>query len=138
MSEHQPIKAKKASPTTQKWHDFQQETEQKTPERLEEAAKFLTGTISITLTIFLIGDENLLQNADKVVVGFITISWLLSLLAAVLVIFPRHYRYRSDSAQSIQQTHQKIINFKYTLLVISAALFFMALLGLVAIFILAK
>ena len=136
MSENQPIRAKKASPTTQKWHDFQLETQQKTPERLEEAAKFLTGTISLTLTIFLIGDDNLLQNADKIVVGFITISWLLSLLAAVWVIFPRYYRYRSDSAQSIQQTHQKVVNFKYILLVVSAALFFMALLGLVGVFLL--
>ncbi len=136
MSENQPIQAKKASPTTQKWHDFQLETQQKTPERLEEAAKFLTGTISLTLTIFLIGDAQLLQNVDKIVVGFITISWLLSLLAAVLVIFPRYYRYRSDSAQSIQQTHKKVVNFKYILLVISAALFFMALLGLVGVFLL--
>lgn len=136
MSENQPIQAKKASPTTQKWHNFQLETQQKTPERLEEAAKFLTGTISLTLTIFLIGDDKLLQNADKSVVGFIAISWLLSLLAAVLVIFPRYYRYRSDSAQSIQQTHTQVVNFKYILLVVSAALFFMALLGLVGVFLL--
>jgi len=136
MSERLPIQAKKASPATQKWHDFQLENKQATPKRLEEAAKFLTGTISITLTILLIGDEKLLQNADKMAVGFISISWLLSLLAAVLVIFPRHYAYRSDSAKSIQQIHEKVVRYKYILLVLSAALYFMALLGLVGVFLL--
>ena len=133
MSQPTPHPSKKASPEAQKWHEHQLEVQQKTPERLEEAAKFLSGMISISLSIFLIGDEKLFQGAASSVVVFASIAWLLSLLAALLVIFPRQYDYHQQSAESIKAMHTKVVRWKYLLLVLSAALFFMAMVVLVAV-----
>jgi len=118
-----------SSPTSEEaksWHTYRRTNEQETPKRLEEAAKFLTGLASIALTLFLQPKEQLLTQGGmvaKVAVAF----WLLSLLPAFWVIFPRRYRYAEVSAEAITQLHRRVVLWKYGALVASAGLFWLGL-----------
>ncbi len=58
---------------------------------------------------------------------FIAGLWLLSLVAAFLVVFPLPYAYRSDSAVSIRNMHGRVVRFKYRALLLSAGLYLLAL-----------
>ena len=53
MEEKQTLQSQPTGPDTEKWHEFLIKEQQETPKRLEEAAKTLTGIISITLALFL-------------------------------------------------------------------------------------
>ncbi len=129
--EEQPtpiIPATFASSDAEKWRTYQLESQQKTPERLEDAAKFLAGMISISLTIFLKlnpeGFKGLEQHPLTITAA---VLWLLSLLAAFLVLFPVPYRYASTSSEDIKRMHRKVVRYKYACLMISALLFLIAL-----------
>lgn len=125
------IKATKATPEEKAWLAYQQKVEEETPKRLEEVAKFLSGIFSIVLTIFLIGDKELIQGLDQTTTKYISGAWLLSLLMVLLVLFPRGYRLNKDSAESIQKSHRKAVNWKYACLIIATGLFFSGFLVLV-------
>jgi len=47
------IKAQRAGKEAAEWRKYQREARQKAPERIEDAAKFLSGMISISFAIFL-------------------------------------------------------------------------------------
>ncbi len=130
-----PLKTSKATPAQQNWRDYQFEQEAKTPERLEGAAKFLSGIISITLTILLVGKEKLLADASNVIVGIAALVWLLSLLFALWVIFPFRYPVEPSSAESIEKMHRKVVRNKYRMLLGAACCYFLGLGMLVALFV---
>ena len=143
MSEKQPIKIS-GQPGNEKeierWRAYHLSAQEEAPKRLEEAAKVLTGVIALTLTLLI--DNNSLKAAAKVeeVAAIENVSplgaistgfWLLSLLMAFLVVFPRRYRYVSQSSQDIQRMHERTVGWKYGLLVASVELYLVAL-GLAA------
>lgn len=128
--EEQPpiIQARKADSEAKAWHAYQRETIQKTPERLEDAAKFLSGMISISLTVYLKLSPDLTKAAEDNYLNLaIMISWLLSLTLSFFVLFPFRYRYTQKSSKSIQETHARTIKIKLRFLLASVLLFLSAL-----------
>jgi len=122
------IQARKASPEAAEWHKFQREQQQKSPERIEDAAKFLAGMISISLTIFLQVDANAFNDwAGTGILNLAVGLWFLSLLAAFVVLFPEPYAYNKSSAEDIQRMIQVVTRFKYRCLLASVVCFMVAL-----------
>ena len=89
MEENDKVQiGKSATPETKAWRAFMLEQEQKTPERLEDVAKALSGMISVTLAIFLtIGKKEFENNPDNTI-AIALIIWLVSLVLSFLVVFP--------------------------------------------------
>lgn len=127
----QSVKATKTTNNEKAWLAYQRVIEEETPKRLEEVAKFLSGIFSIVLTIFLMGDPKLIQKLEPFIIQYIAAAWLLSLLMALLVVFPRGYRFNDRSAESIEKTHRKVVKWKYWCLIVAAAAFFSGFLILV-------
>ena len=129
------LKSKKADTATQKWHEYILKQQMETPKRLEEVARYLSGMISITLTIFLVGDEKAFQESNNTTwVVIASVVWLISLLLTLIVQFPWRYHYAPESAESVQNMHDRIVRNKYRALVTATALFVLALGILVAVF----
>jgi hypothetical protein len=127
-----PLRGRAATPEEESWHAFRFQSAQETPKRLEEAAKYLSGMISIAFTIFLTRDEKVFQQAeDSGAVSWAAWLWLGSLLLTFLVIFPFPWRQASQSAADIERVHRASVRLKYSLLVAGTALFLVAL-GLLA------
>lgn len=83
----QPIPAKPAPPGVAEWHEYLRKQKEESPQRLEEAAKFLSGMVAITLSIVATTiDKQLALNAT--LTKACLICWLLSLVLAFLVVFP--------------------------------------------------
>ena len=128
MNKPKTIKSSKPSPDTRSWLEYTWQEEQDTPNRLEDAAKFLASMISISLTIFLaIGKSALKANETSWSIKAALVMWLISLLASFFVLFPWRYRYVSESVQSIKAMHRRVVFVKRLLLVISLVLFLASL-----------
>lgn len=115
------------------WQKYLKDNQAKEPERLEDAAKFLSGMISISLTIFLkINDEGLDSMPRWVMISTVVL-WLLALAGAFFVFFPFRYSVQEAAPQSIKDFHRKMVRRKRALLLGSTVCFFFALglLGLV-------
>ncbi|MEZ4941623.1 MAG: hypothetical protein R3D58_12160 [Saprospiraceae bacterium] len=115
------------TPEEEAWHVWRRADEQDTPKRLEEAAKFCTGLYGITYAILLGSDANALRYANENTLKLVAGLWLVSLVAAFVVIFPLPWVYRSDSAASIAAMHRRVVRFKYRALLLSAGLYLFAL-----------
>jgi cation transport ATPase len=120
------------NPALEKWNEHMQQEQKETPKRLEEAAKTLTGIISIALAIFLSVGNNSFENGPGPAVQAALVLWLVSLLAAFAVVFPFPYKYKGGNTQSFKDKHKTIVNIKYTLLVVSS-LFFVSALALLTV-----
>jgi len=107
-------------PDTASWFEYSWELQQKVPERLEDAAKFLSVMISITLTIVTTAVKS-----NPVFVSFGLLSWLLALFLAFFVLFPRRYRFSSMSVESVKRTHALIIRRKQFYLLLATVLYFL-------------
>ncbi|MDY6933811.1 MAG: hypothetical protein SVZ03_06265 [Spirochaetota bacterium] len=128
MDKPKTIKSTKPSPDTRSWIEYTWKEEQDTPNRLEDAAKFLASMISISLTIFLaIGKSSFEVKETSWSIKAAIILWLISLLASFFVLFPWRYRYASESVQSIKAMHRRVVFVKRLLLVISLVLFLASL-----------
>ncbi len=130
MPEERPplLASTKAGAEAKSWHEYQRQAQQETPKRLEDAAKFLAGMISISFSIFLtINEAGFKGKETSIAVTVALFTWLLSLLFAFRVIFPSRYRYAATSAEDIRAMHRRVVRQKYLLLVISAGLFVAAL-----------
>ncbi len=128
----QPIQSRPTDPALEKWHEHLQQQQKETPARLEDAAKALTGIISITLAIFLSVGKDSFANSPGLAVQAALVLWLVSLLAAFAVVFPLPYKIKSGNTADFIKKHKSIVNTKYTLLVISVVFFLVALGLLVA------
>lgn len=115
------------TPEEEAWHVWRRADEQDTPKRLEEVAKFCTGLYGITYAILLGSDANALRYANENTLKLVAGLWLVSLVAAFVVIFPLPWAYRSDSATSIAAMHRRVVRFKYRALMLSAGLYLFAL-----------
>jgi hypothetical protein len=127
MKEKKVIKSKEPSGDAEEWFEYIHQQERKTPDRLEDAAKFLATMIAISLSIFTAvtqaGGVSIIAWTGRIAV----FAWLLSLLFAFLVLFPFRYRCISASVKSIKSMHTRIVRIKWILLILSTILFFAAL-----------
>ena len=117
---------KRPAPDTQSWREHMWKETQQTPNRLEDTAKFLAAMISISLSLFLAVDKTALTDSGGPAKISIAL-WLLSLIAAFLVLFPWRYKYSSVSVASMKEAHARIVRHKYGLLALSSVLFLAAL-----------
>ncbi len=139
MTAEKIIKSKKASPETRSWREYILREQQETPSRLEDAAKFLAAMISISLSMFLaIGKTTFSDCANNAAVKWSISLWMLSLIAAFLVLFPWPRAYASVSADSIKKMHKRMARQKYALLIASSVLFLAALFILACLFLMAS
>ena len=128
------VKSKPVSSDTESWYKYINSMQQGTPSRLEDVAKYISTMISLCLTIVLAvkGGNGLSASSGFIWVKAAIAIWLLSLVSSFLVLFPWHYKYASDSVDSIKETHRKIVTRKYVLLVISVLLFLCGMMLLMA------
>lgn len=102
-----------------KWIEFQFKDKQDTLKRLEDTAKYLSGLSSVSLTILVAPNKevfSLFTHSWLLKTGII--SWLISILFTLAVLFPFRYRYMENSAQSIKTMFKKTTAIKYTLLIL--------------------
>jgi len=129
MTEPELIKSRKPSPETKSWHEYILKAEQETPNRLEDAAKFLATIIGISATVMLAAGKAFSDPPQLDLLTKITLAlWLLALIAAFLVMFPWRYRYHRESAQSIKAMHRRLVRVKDGLLIASFLGYFAGLL----------
>ena len=130
------LAAKKTSEADQSWIKHQREVQQQTPQRIEDAAKFLSGMISISLTIFLkLNPEGFKAVAGSGLLNAAVLLWIASLVFTFLVLFPAPYRYNDSSAATIKRMHDKVVRYKYGMLAAGAVLFLGALGVLVGVYV---
>ncbi|MFN0013197.1 MAG: hypothetical protein ACKVU2_01500 [Saprospiraceae bacterium] len=128
-----PLQGRFATPDEEAWHDFRRQSEQETPKRLEEAAKYLSGLISVVFAIFAARNQSVFQQIESK--GMVTTALLLLLLAlaaTLFIIFPLRWRQVSQSAADIERVHRAGVRFKYRMLVLGVLLFLVAM-GLLAV-----
>lgn len=114
------------------WRAWVRKNREDAPQRLEEAAKYLSGMISICFTIFLSVHEKVFEGLERAwQVNWAVPLWLLSVLLTLFVLLPMPYGVNVDSASSIERALQRIVRVKYGLL-IAAMLFFVVALGMLA------
>ena len=132
MEEKKLVKSKEPAKDAEEWLEYIGQVDRKTPERLEDAAKFLATMIAISLSIFTAvtkaGNISFINWPARIAL----FAWLLSLLFAFLVLFPFRYRCISTGVKSIKTMHARIVRIKWVLLILSSFLFFAALCILVA------
>lgn len=120
-----------AANDTQSWYEYMWKTEQETPKRLEDTAKFITGLASICITIAVrVGDPQFKGTLSTV--G--TLILFSSLLAAFFVAFSHDYIHQKHSVESYKAMQQKIIIHKQKLLFVAKVLFLCGLFLLMAAF----
>ncbi len=134
METSETTSAVKATPAEKSWLEHLRKTEQETPNRIEDAAKFLATMISVSFSLFVAIGKDAITNTGDTQVKFCVILWLASLALAFFVLYPFRYRVFGESAQSIKAVHRKIVIVKRTLLILSALCFFLALMLLGALF----
>jgi hypothetical protein len=127
MEDLKIIQSKPTDPDTEKWHDFLVKEQQETPKRLEDAAKALTGIISITLALFLSVGKSSFENSPGCIIKSALVAWLVSLVVAFVVTFPFAYRFPSGSTGKFREKHKVIVRNKYVLLILSTVLYVAAL-----------
>lgn len=124
-------------PEAAAWRAYHRNTVEGAPQRLEEAAKFLSGAIALTLTLTI--DNDFFKSPDPAgapaapdaYAPFLLAAgiglWVLSLTAALLVVFPFRYRYVIQSSESIQAMHTRVVRRKYAFLVAAVVCYLLAL-----------
>lgn len=129
------IQGERPDPDTESWYEYTWRTQQETPARLEECAKFLSGVIAITLTLFLTAGKDAFESQQlSGWAGTALGLWLISLVLCLLVLFPWHYRFRDDSVESIKKMHGRVVKVKYGMLAGAIFLFLVALVILTCLF----
>lgn len=127
MEQKEDIPAIKAIPATSEeksWIEYQRSESQGTLKRLEDTAKYLSGLSSISLTIVLGPDHEIfktLHHSNWLKAGII--SWLLSILFTLAVVFPFRYGYIANSSGSIRGMHRKIARLKFVFLILGSILY---------------
>ena len=116
------------NPEDKAWLDYYADEQRKTPARLEEVAKYITGIISICLTIFI--DKKPPNLAWWTIDGLTLASmfWVVAVVMTFSVMFPIRYIYNDSSLESIKSMHIRIVKRKYRLLIVSGLLFTIGLL----------
>ena len=135
MDEPKLTIGEKPAPDTESWYEYTWKEQQQTPNRIEDAAKFLATMISLSLSIFAALGKSMFESGH--VPGLVKaalVLWLSALVCSFLVLFPWRYRFAKDSVQSFKAMHKKLVRVKYSLLALGLILFLAALSILTAIF----
>jgi hypothetical protein len=120
------IRATSASSEDSSWIDFQLKERQSSLQRLEDAAKFLSGLASVSLTIMLSVNKSAFdQFSQSLTLKIGVLSWLISIVLTLGVVLPFRYNYIENSADSIKKMNQIVRRTKYALLTLGA-LFYLA------------
>jgi len=126
------IKATAATPEELSWIEFQLKEKQAALSRLENTAKYLSGLSSVTLTIILGPNNEIFRSlTHSITLKAGIISWLISILCTLVVLFPFRYRYANNSVDSIRRLHKKMAGLKFIFLLLGC-LFYIAGICLVA------
>lgn len=129
-------KGQTISPEEAAWLAHAQAEQQKSPDRVEEAAKYLAGIIAISLTIFIDKRPNNLADWTTNWLTLAAILWMLATFLSLFVLFPFPYTYQQDNPDSIKAAFQKVARRKRAVLSIAVILFVIALTLAVGVFIL--
>ncbi|MEZ4884562.1 MAG: hypothetical protein R3E32_07550 [Chitinophagales bacterium] len=123
------------SPSEKSWREHALKMQQSAPEHFESAAKFLSGLVSICLTLFLKINENAFAATDmKAWLGTAVVVWLISVLFSFFVFFPFTYPYSQHSAQTVEAANRKIVRTKKFCLMVATVAFVMGLVILGGVF----
>lgn len=123
------IKAENHLTTEQEkiWITFYADEQLNTPTRLEEIAKYLTGIIAISLTIFIDKRPVNLEPWTGLSLTIASVIWISSALMSFIVLFPWRYRYNAESYESIHYMHLRVVRTKWWFLIVSVVLYLLAL-----------
>lgn len=109
------------------WLEYLEKLKQETPKRVEEAAKYLSGAISISFSIFLQSNSDAFKGLVNNPLLLLAIAlWIFSLVSTLWIIVPFKYDY-SPTASSIEAMTIKAINLKYRWLKVGIYTFIAAL-----------
>ena len=121
-----------AAPDTRSWYEHMWRTEQETPQRLEDCAKFLATVLGIVLTLLVtLGKTTLEQGRLAGHVGWAAALGLIALVLCLMVAVPWPYRYADCSVASMKAAHRRIVRCKYTILLAAMAVFLVAMIVMV-------
>lgn len=127
-SPEETIRGRNETPDEKAWREFHLKSKQEQINRIEDAAKFLTGLVSVIATILE------LQKLDKAsaevhpvwVLGGLLL-WIASIFLALLVVFPFKHSFREGVILELEPKYQEIAQKKMGRLVASALCFILAL-----------
>lgn len=102
-----------APPDSKSWLEYSWKIQQEAPNRFEDAAKFLVMIISVVMTIFVTGlDQLKLITEHNVTLAIIFLFWFIALMFSFMVLFPHRYTFPSRSVERIKEMQMKIIRRK--------------------------
>ena len=118
------IQATAVTTTDKAWLEWQQKEKQETVKRLEDTAKFLSGISSLSLSILLGVNRDVLKHvSNDTVLKIALCCWLSSVVVILIVVFPFRYKYASNSADAIRGLYQRIAQTKFLLLILGTLLY---------------
>jgi len=129
MSEENNNILKAQAPTEAElaWLAHAQAEQQKTPERIEETAKYIAGIVAISLTIFIDKRPDDLAEWTDDWLTTVAVVWGIATLLSLFVLLPWRYKYRKDNPASIEAAFKKVSKVKYITLWASVICFLVAL-----------
>ncbi len=115
----------KPPPDAEKWHNYGFTMQQETPNRIEDAAKYLAAMISFSLTFTITNLNDVLTVFSHTVwIKLCFGLWLVSFVVTFLVIYPRRYRFPARSADKIRAVHGQIWRYKRFLFIAAVFTYF--------------
>ncbi len=105
------------------WQEYLLKAKQGEIIKIEETAKFMTGLLSIIITLFQLNADLFKDTANNSVVMFAIGSWIIALVTAIFVLFPMSYSHSSINISEIPDLHDSIVAKKRNILIISAFCF---------------
>ncbi len=105
-------------PDAKSWLEHAVKMQQEAPKRFEEAAKFLTTIISLTLTLYLTASHRIPINP------ILAASWFIALFLAFMVMYPRKYTFNRQSAENIKKKAEEMVKRKRRFFIAAALLYF--------------
>lgn len=109
------------------WLKHAQDEQQKAPERIEEAAKYLAGIVSICLTIFMDKDPRSLISGLDIYLHAVSVLWMIAVVLSFFVLFPTRYPFTKDSPASIKAAFQQVAKTKRNYLKVAMGCFLFGL-----------
>ena len=107
------LQGRPAAPDAKAWLDYVVKLKQDAPGRYEDAAKFLAGIISLTITILFTAYDRLGVLMPMPYIMFVLLLvWLAALLCAFWVMFPKSYGVSGREVEKIKAMQEQIIRFK--------------------------
>lgn len=127
-TEEHILGSKVASDQEKAWLRYYQKMKEEEPSRLEEAAKYLSALVSISLTMLMGFVRLQLVYFSVYALMMVSLLWIISILTGFAVLLPQLYKTNKESAQAIEQSVKRVVKTKGTFLGIAAVSFVLGLL----------